>query len=232
MIRGLDPKFQVFTAAVTRTAGYRSSLVSRRTPAVRVGGALPLGPAAPALPVMGSGPASLPADPPKAACTQPSLLSAHCCPKRSSETGRAVTTPRASVCGAGMCSAGPVQAQRRPLAICPPQAALYSFRGEGEEQPQGAGENRGWRAFWGSCRIKGDTRRHPAPQKVPRVQTPLPGRRATEKAPASPSREPVTLSLAEPDTPFSCPVFALCRLTPTANPNRSGILECSLLLKS
>lgn len=160
-----------------------------------------------------------------------------CCPltaarREAARRGRAVTTPRASVCGAGMCSAGPVQAQRRPLAICPPQAALYSFRGEGEEQPQGAGENRGWRAFWGSCRIKGDTRRHPAPQKVPRVQTPLPGRRATEKAPASPSREPVTLSLAEPDTPFSCPVFALCRLTPTANPNRPGILECSLLLKS
>lgn len=64
MIRGLDPKFQVVTAVVTRTAGDRSSLVSRRTPAVRVGGALPLGPAAPALPVMGSGPASPPADPP------------------------------------------------------------------------------------------------------------------------------------------------------------------------
>lgn len=183
---------------------------------------------------MGSGPAIPPADSPRAACTQLSLLPAHCCTKRSSRTwGRAVTTPKASVCGAGMCSAGPVQAQRRPLAICPPTRLLCIPLGVRERssprdlEKTGVGGPSG--AAAGSQETLEDTL---LPRRFPESKSHFPGRRATENAPASPSREPVTLSLAEPDTPFSCPVFALCRLTRAANPNRPGILECSLLLKS
>lgn len=203
MIRGLGPNSRSSQQRSHRQPATAPVWSPGSTPAVSVGRASASGPRLPS-------PASHGEWVGYSACRFPqggrhtALLAARSLrhEEKQQDLGSCSHHPRASVCGAGMCSAGPVQAQRRPLAIWPPRLLCIPSGVRERSSPRdlektGVGGPSG--AAAGSKETLEDTL---LPRRFPESKSHFPGRRATEKAPASPSREPVTLSLAEPDTHF------------------------------